>query len=88
MDSQSGLKLPERGIGSLLDELVQTPHLRAVQRGRIVPARQWSGAATVSIAMQPTLKGREVNAIEFCHMRLRAAPRLVGRDGAFPDLSV
>jgi hypothetical protein len=87
MDSQSGLKLFERGIGSLLDELVQTTHLRTVQRGGIVSARQRRGATAMSIAVQPSLKRRKVNAIECCHMRLGTAPRLVGRDGAFPDLS-
>jgi hypothetical protein len=88
VDSQSGLQLFERGIGSLPDELVELPHLRVVQCGRIVSARQWPGAAGLPIAVQPPLKSRQVNAIEFRHMLLRATPRLVGRNGSLPDLSI
>jgi hypothetical protein len=86
-NAQRGSQLFERCIRRLLNELVELPHLRIVQCGRIVPPRQWRGASGLLIALQPPLKGRNVNAIEFGHLRLSATSRLVGRNGPLSNFS-
>ena len=80
-DTQRLAQLCKRGIWCLLNERVQFLHLSIVQCRGIVPARQWFGTATFTVAMQPSLKGRDVNAIELCHLRLRAFASLISLDG-------
>jgi hypothetical protein len=85
--AQCLVQLCERGIRVLLNECVKLFHLGFIQRRRVVPAWQRFTAATLTVALEPPLKGRNINPITFRHLVLSALPGLIRRDGPLSNFS-
>jgi len=77
LDSNSATQLFQGGVGHLLNESVELPHLRLIQSRGIVAARKGGRATGLSIALQPPLKRREVDAVELRHLGLAAQFRFI-----------
>lgn len=78
-------QLFQRGIGRMLDQLIEPLQLRALQRGAAMAPWQGGGLARLAVTAQPPLKGGDIDAIAARHLRL-GLPGRMGGQGALPDL--
>jgi hypothetical protein len=78
-------QLLQRGVGSLLNQLIEPLELRTLQRGAPMAAWERSRLARFALTAQPALKGGDIDAIAARHLRL-SLPGRMGGQGAFANL--